>query len=43
LIFLCGVEFLCGMNVSYGMVFLSRAANERDEQLAGGFHRRSGC
>ena len=29
------------MNVSYGMVFLSRAANERDEQLAGGFHRRS--
>jgi len=29
--------------VSYGMVFLSRAANERDEQLAGGFHRRSGC
>jgi hypothetical protein len=25
------------MNVSYGMVFLSRAANERDEQLAGGF------
>jgi hypothetical protein len=26
----------------YG-VFLSRAANERDEQLAGGFHRRSGC
>ena len=41
LIFLCGVEFLCGMNVSYGMVFLSRAANERDEQLAGGFHRRS--
>ena len=28
------------MNVSYGIVFLSRAANERDEQLAGGFHRR---
>jgi len=25
------------MNVSYGMVFLSRAANERDEQLAGVF------
>jgi len=24
------------MNVSYGVVFLSRAANERDEQLAGG-------
>ena len=25
------------MNVSYGMVFLSRAANERDEHVAGGF------
>jgi len=25
------------MNVSYGMVFLSRAANERDEQIGGRF------
>jgi hypothetical protein len=41
LIFFVWRRVLSGMNVSYGMVFLSRAANERDEQLASGFHRRS--